>query len=62
MSGGLSGFPVVGKEFFEAAHGMIAETLEDVAEVGKGIDPESTKLLETPCSSIMDSRPTKHGS
>jgi hypothetical protein len=35
LGSGLSGFPVVGEEFVEAAHGVSADALEDVAEIAE---------------------------
>ena len=41
VGGVVSGFPVVGEEFLEPFGGVGADALEDVAEVGEGIDLES---------------------
>ncbi len=41
LGGGLSGLPVVGEEFLEAVHGVGADAMEDVAEVGERLDLES---------------------
>lgn len=41
LGSGLSGFPVGGEEFFEAAHGVGADALKDVAQIGERIDLES---------------------
>lgn len=36
LGSGLRGFPVFGEQFFEAADGMGADVVEDVAGAGKG--------------------------
>ena len=41
MAGGLSGFPVIGEEVAEPVHGVGADAVEDVAEVGEGVYLES---------------------
>ena len=38
LGGRLSGFPVVGEEFLETAHGVGADALDDIPKVGRRIN------------------------